>query len=246
MKKITALAGIALIAGMTITGCSDTNTKQGTTQSTNQKVDKSTVSKFLNEYYTNTFKNASTAEENTQKIETTMKNILGEEDYNKVIQNPNAFASLDEISKDKQKKLADEIQKLNPMASSYDFSNMSDSDRIYMNLLSIASTSMMSGTQNGDDLKVEITIPEDKITVKENKATVNFADMTIKINDQESDQKSDPMGQTQISLVSNNGEWKIDGKSTFEALKEDYQEISEQGDNVGPSDGGGASDNGNG
>lgn len=241
LKKTIGIASIALISTMAFVGCTnnnDSNAKPSTSESSTVKVDKKAASDFLNQYYTDMIKNAETSSENSKQIETVMKEVIGEDEYAKVAESGDPFSALDGLDKDKQKELADKLQALNPLASYYDYSGMSDTDRVYLNLLTIASSSLLASGELPEDYTVNVSIPEDKIAVKENKATIKFSDIQFTINGNTSDQASDPTGASDLHLVYIDNAWKIDGKSTFKTIKESYNDIGSA------SDGGGASDNG--
>lgn len=238
MKKTITVIGTVLLSSLLMVGCSDANTSNGasdggsSSSSSTQKLNKSDAIQFINDYYNGLITSAQESLDNSTQVETTIQEVVGEDVYNEIVTTEDPFDSLSSLSADQQKELADKVQALNPVAEYYNFSGMSDNDRTYLNLLSIASNSLLASSDSPatEDSTITAKIDENKVNVKANKAVVNFSDIAFSINGTETDQSADSTGLEKIYLVYSDNAWKIDGKTTFENIKTQYNDTSTASD----------------
>lgn len=238
MKKTTALAGLALSIGLIFTGCSNTDesdTNKSTEQSETSQAEASAVSETLNNYYNSLVEHSPEAMEVSTEVESTIREIAGDDTYEAFSSSNNPFTGFDDISDDQAKKLADKLQELNPVADQFDYSQMEDRDRAVLNLLNIASSIMLTSVQGET---IQISIPEEAILVEENIASIPYSSMTFIIGESETPM-ADALGSTDFHAIKVDGEWKVDGLKTYESTKETA--LGTQ-----PSDAGGSSDSGEG
>lgn len=237
LKTLTLVTSAILAVGL-VTGCTNSsdndssNTKQTSNASDSGGSDnggdekntetspmgteknESGVIQSINAYYNTLINESDTALENATKVEDTVREATNDETYEAFVNSSNPFESFDELSDEDAKKLADEIQKLNPSANLIDFSGMKDSDRAVLNLLMIASSTVMSTIS---DQTIEITVPEDKIKIKDDKVNVAYTDIDLKVNE-ENQEMTDIFGSSTINLTYDGTSWKLDGQKTYEAI----------------------------
>jgi hypothetical protein len=208
------LAGILTVAGCTTSNAPINSASQADTGTQNA----AGASHFLNEYYNTLVEKSDEAKAATTKVEKVMVDTLGKEGYEKLGKTKNPHEALASLTEEQQKTLADGIQELNPLASHYDYSNISsDADRAYLNLISMASSSMLSGT--GKNYKVEVSVPENKVRMNGNHASIDFQDVVFKLNGQQQPTGTDNTGMTAVVLTYVDGKWKINGEEMLRNLK---------------------------
>lgn len=226
MNKFYKAVAIGFIAVASLTGCAG-NGDNGNDSSSSQQsnVTAKDAANFTAQYYQDMIDESKNGTASYNKLDDTLKNNMSDDEYKKFSESTSPFTSLDVVAKDKQEKLANEVQALNPLADDYNYDGMSDNDRTYVNLLSIASTSYLasytansSASESAKDIKVNV--PEDKVKIDGDKATIKYSDIEVTINGQKqnnSDSSTD--GVNTLRLTHKDGSWKVDGKETLEDVK---------------------------
>lgn len=221
-KKLPVkIAGAMLIAGIALTGCSANNdapkdeTKQ--TQAAVQVADKASVSKFFNDHYNTWVSSAKDADKLSQEVETALKDVLGDEGYVELTTSVEPLSGFAKIDKGKMKEIADKLEKINPTAKYYDFSQTTDHERAYVNMISIAYSSILQGIT---DYKIEVTVPEDKINIKDNTVVVPSSDLTFIFNGEKAENATDATGAQSTKLNYVDGTWKIDAADMMKQVEE--------------------------
>lgn len=219
MKKITKITGaLVLSAGLIFTGCSNNETpesKQSNTEAAQQE-ESAAIKESINNYYNSMVEKSPEAMEASSDVESVIREVAGDETYEAFSSTNNPFEGFDNISDDQAKELADRLQEINPIADQFDYSKLGDRDRAILNLLNIASSIILTGTQGKT---IEIAIPDESIVIEGNKATVPYDTMVFKIDDDEQPM-ADVLGGNTIALIKVDNVWKLDGKQIYETTRE--------------------------
>lgn len=228
MKRKTFLttASIALISTMAFSACTNDDKKQETAPSSTSSDgggetsapvegrDAASVSQFINTYYNTLIARSSEAYDNSDDVEKVIRDMSGDSTYEAFATTSDPFTSFDELDAEQARKLADEVQALNPSAELFDYSQMEDKDRLVLNLLNIASSVMLSPIS---DTTVQITVPEEQIKIKNNVASISYTSMKLNV-DGEEQQMSDMLGSQTLDMIYVNDAWKIDGLKTYQNI----------------------------
>lgn len=223
MNKISKISSVVMLSALVLTGCSSTVDGNDGALSSDAK---STADDFISNYYNDlSQKDISTEEWNTSvndlytQMNELMVNALGQEKLDEISSsmNDNAlYEAIDGMDESKKKELADKVKEINPLKDKYDFSDMTDTEVIYINLSSISNYISLSGSG------VTITAPNDKMNFEGNEAYINLSDLQSDpaINN------SETPGTFNIEYVDNT--WKINGKKEVENMKEFIAESESQ------------------
>lgn len=220
--KVAAAVAISVVA---LSGCSssnDTPKSPGTqvssevTQSANLTTD--SAAKFVSDYYAGWFKETDATLYTT--LQDTITNIVGESADLTTVDINDPIAFFNNLPEDKQLELAEKMTELNKNSSFYDLSQLTLSEKSFLNIMVISMTSVLG---NGESITV--SADASKIVVDGNTATVPFSALTVKYGDTESPALANSDG-FDLPLIGVDGEWKVDGKKFLDVILTELNEDS--------------------
>lgn len=232
MSKITtrgiSLLTILALGSTMIAGCSNNNvtvsnaenaqssSSQSAEKNSVTDADKAEVTDFIQDYYKNTYAKSSIAWATAQNIESSLRNALGDTAYLKVSSGFSSYDDFNKLTDQENKKLADTMESLNPMASYFDFSGMKDSEKTYVNMTSIFMSAMLSGRTFKS-----VDVPTDKLIMPDSThASIQYSNISITDTDTTySAETASGLSLSTLYMVKVGNEWKISGKDFFNEIQ---------------------------
>lgn len=205
MKIISKLTGIAAIAVIALTGCSQPQEKYPEPPAASTE-----VANTVHDFYVKSVDSAPAAVKSFDKGPTQMAELLSPEDVKKLNEAPDPFTGLDNISHDGQVKVAKFYRDLDPVGDFYSYDGLNDSQKAGVSLTSLVSTTFLSSPDVAAAAK---SVGVGNVTlVDDTHAKVNFkAGVDV-----------DQSG-SNLYLVKTDAGWKIDGKKTYEQYLADMK-----------------------
>jgi hypothetical protein len=207
MKK-NIVAGIALSAVLVLSGCGNT------TEASIEDATAAGAAAFTEEYYEQVADTADESTASTENFSSIIEKNLTDAQYNQTPESSNPFAIVNALDPEAQRKIADAMEKENPVADKIDFSRLSDSQRFMANMLIISANSMTPATD-------DVTVDAKKITQEGNTASVPYESIVIMDEGQEREGNTLALlGTEDLDLVYVDGQWHLDAKPLVEMLEE--------------------------
>lgn len=221
-KKTLAMTGVTLAGMLALTSCAADiraaeSLPDNRTPISEQSADGAAA--FAERYYEEAIDTVDEAQQVNTDFNNIMGTVLATSNYETEPTSSNPYDVVNAMDSASQKKVADTIQEVNPLADYVDFSGLSDPERFMTNVAMISANLMTP-----DDVE-NVLIDEDSVNYKENstEAFVPFDAVTLEYDGDTEDKDGQALNVTggdHLELVYVDGEWKFNPHPMLEMLNQ--------------------------